>query len=317
MTKESRRRFAVVDWRFWTASCLVGFTAGLFAGMSESPVGTALVGGIFGLLGGGGIYGLLTRAWKDQGSSSSTSEREDPWEMLSPVALATSLFCIFAIVGVALGIGLREGWIVPQPENRTATLIPIAQDGKDLLPRQQLKLLILQSELASLGVPVEANNHFVRSFIETGKDDQREGFNEDKSLRDLKRKTQDLKETVDRAFEALSTKNVRKLPPDKLKDSAEIEDDDDAPLRLKSVGEINYGDVMNAYVFLEKARPFADEVKNYIEAASMPELSAILDLISRYREANMAQPSAGRLSPLVNRKKLWGSEPERKAGIKH
>src|SRR5205085_2251761 len=51
---------AVVPWVF----AALGFTAGLFTGMSESPVGATAVGALFGLLGGGGLLTLLGRAEK-------------------------------------------------------------------------------------------------------------------------------------------------------------------------------------------------------------------------------------------------------------
>jgi len=46
-------------WHASFAMILVGFTAGLFGGMSQSPVATALVAGIFGLIGAGGIVGII------------------------------------------------------------------------------------------------------------------------------------------------------------------------------------------------------------------------------------------------------------------
>lgn len=305
-----------IDWRFWSASCLLGFTAGLFAGMSESPVGTALVAGIFGLIGGGGMYSLLSKGSRQQQPSEDKSDSYEAQAMLQPAALATSLFCIFSMIGVATGIALRQGLIFPESSHTYSKLIPIADEGKHLLRRQQLKLLILQSELASLGVSNEANNHFVKSFIDTSQDYRREGFNEDRSLGDLKLATKDLSKAVRSALNALSTTDEKFDSTKKKEQSMAIEDDQEFQLRPKTVEEIRYGDVMRANAYLKVAVPAAAKVQNYIEDSSVPELSAMLDLISRFREANVEQSAVGRASPLVSSRKLWGAEPERKASIK-
>ncbi|MBC3872076.1 hypothetical protein [Undibacterium flavidum] len=317
MNKKTLTQVSQIDWRFWSASCILGFTAGLFAGMSESPVGLTLVAGIFGLIGGGGMYSLLSKGSPLKQSEEKPPGNNEVWMLLQSAALATSLFCIFSILGVSIGIALREGWILPKSSSHVSKLIPIAEEGGHLLRRQQLKLLILQTELVSLGVSNEENNHFVRSFISTGKNTRAEGFSENESLRHLKLEAKNLSIAVSKALEILSNSDENNSNAKINSKTSEIEDNEDVQRRIKSLNEIKYGDVIRAYEYLKVAAPAANKVHNFVEDSSVPELSAILDLISRYREARVDQPAYGRASPLVPPKKLFGSEPERKASIKN
>lgn len=282
----------------WMATGVIGFAAGLFAGMSESPVATALIGGVFGLIGGGGLYGLLSRSKVGDTREASSGSREIDWTVIRVTSKTASLLCICAIAGVILGVGFRDGWALPQPTKKeSSALLVIADKSRDLERRQQLKLLLLQAELKSLGVSNEENNHFVASFIADDDSTAAKGLAED-NLRSLKRSTADLAKALEGAVGGLTLPDLAKA---KKMESGEI-DEDSAPRRLMSVKEIRYADVARAYAFLRIAEELATKVETYVYHSSAPELSLVLDLISRYREASVDQPAAGRAGVLLPRR---------------
>jgi hypothetical protein len=263
-----------IGWQFVVASSLIGLTAGLFAGMSESPVATALVGGIFGLIGGGGVLSLLVESRKTQGAADPEKQSGDAEHRLRPAATAISFLCMFCILGAFTGIGFREGWLVKQPQKKdTAELINIAEAAKDLERPVQLKLVILQSELHSLGVSPKQNNQLVSSYIAPNEEEDPEGLTENKPLADLKASFSEAKSAVRVALEAIS-----ELPED---DS----DNDEENRNLKKQEKVEYADLKEAFDDLKKASRNLRKSNDILEALTAPELSIVLDIIAKYREA--------------------------------
>jgi len=152
-------------WHASFAMILVGFTAGLFGGMSQSPVATALVAGIFGLIGAGGIVGIILAGRRAQVDH--THETQRPGSRDLPLAsTAISLLCGFCIAGVFLGIGLREGWLIPQakPGSDADAKSEIMNSGLDL--QKQMELLVLGAQLRKLGLSEQNNYQFIQRFID-------------------------------------------------------------------------------------------------------------------------------------------------------
>jgi hypothetical protein len=289
---------------FLIASSLVGLTAGLFAGMSESPVATALVGGIFGLIGGGGIFGLLVQARKGNGEENKDETAGSSLHALGPPAAATSFLCVFCILGVFAGAGFREGWLLPQPSKDKASLLNIANAAKGLPRSLQLKLVILQSELASLGVSANQNNQFVSSYIAANGENNPKALMEDESLRGMKHHVRDAVIAIEHALSALSEEPEN---PD---------EDDDKHRKVKPVEKVTYGNVKEAFAYLKVASDLAHSTEDSILEATAPELSLVLDLISRYREAELNQPTGGRAGPLIRHPDFFKTDPKNRVSIK-
>lgn len=131
----------------------LGFTVGLFAGMSESPVGAALVGAMFGLLGSGGILSLVGKI----------DEKKVVGRAVA-VALCTTCFCLTVIGGVFLGIEIRNGDIpgVTEPAPPARELAELdAAALQDLSAERAADLLVLQRELERVGVTPRENDAVV------------------------------------------------------------------------------------------------------------------------------------------------------------
>jgi hypothetical protein len=296
-TKES------VGWRFLIASSLVGLTAGLFAGMSESPVATALIGGVFGLLGGGGILGLLVGGNKKEPAEAKATWQR-PIQDFQPAAVATSLLCVFCIVGVFLGIGFREGWLLPRFANvNSSELIEISDAAKGLGRPLQMKLVVLQSELDTLGISPRQNNQFVSSYIAAIRETDPNSLGEN-SIEGMQRDAAYGIKAIEHALATLS------------QDTENPDEDDASKLLLKPYQGLTYGNVKEAYEYLKKASELAHSTENHILGSITPELSQTLDLLSKYRKSNLYQPAGRYASALVKPKKYRDSDPNNQLFIK-
>src|SRR5262245_25203698 len=98
-----------IRWHVLAGLVSLGFTAGLFAGLSQSPVGTTLIAGLFGLLGGGGFLTLALKQWTGD-AAPKPSIPLDP-NMIRLAALSLTALCAASIAGAFLGMGIRQGWL--------------------------------------------------------------------------------------------------------------------------------------------------------------------------------------------------------------
>lgn len=292
------------------AALSVGFTAGIFAGMSESPVGTALIAGIFGLIGGGGIWGVLKAA--QHPPAPAKTEETTPtsvsidWENIRIACLGTTLLCVGMLAGAVAGIGLREGWLLPQSAARVGAaqdggaLLDIFSEGATLRRSQQLKLVVFQAELKRAGVGTKENNQFVRGFIKAASQLQEPKSVPERELAQLRLQSKNVQQALSQALDALSAQAPD--PPDNV-DESKIPR---APPALKSPADIRYQDVERAFFALDKGLPIAVSVEETLKASATPELELLIDLLASYRQADTYVPDLRQArSPLAPIGKKW------------
>lgn len=271
------------------ALAFVGVAIGLFAGMSESAVGAALVAGLFGLIGGGGIYTLFGQP----------KERLPSFERMHDLSLGVVALCVASILSAFVGIALRQG-LLPWPQaNSASAKAPLLEISRDLqvVPRgQYLKLLLLQLELENLGVPREENNRLVGALIansSSAKDFHSayvgdvlgyardvSAWNQGVLTESLSSLSAELRRSVSDASGKPRTQRVEELERT-LREA--IKAIDRATATSRGIGGS------------------AEKLETSVRAAVQPEVAVLLDLVARYRQAAVDSPEPRILTPAWRR----------------
>lgn len=253
---------------------VLGLTIGTFTGMSESPVGSTIVAALFGLLGGGGIFAFMGGLQKKPMARARLIDAS--WALL--------ILCSTCLVSVFLGISLREGTLFEKkPEAKGEQLVSLAVDSNDDVSRAMLmKLIILQTELESLGVPRSRNNETISSFLKASRRER--GLDPDRVgdmrgyVRDIAQYHDNLiSESFENMGEALTKerKRIEALP--RAQQAAEYSN-----LLDEVAGRIHRAEKTSRGIG-ESAR----KLRELFILSVQPDLEIMLEVVSRYKTAQL------------------------------
>jgi hypothetical protein len=249
-------------WYVWGTALFLGLTVGLFAGMSESPIATTLIAGIFGLLGGGGALGLALQSFWPK-----PDKKPDPLPVsvasIKGTAIALCALCGASIIGVFTGIAMRHGDL--DVFGNDDDLISIVRETSGMNADQQVQLVLLQTQLALLDLPASDNNALVRSL--SGQDAADRKSLSRNSVELIKVKIEDARSALAALTDAITIKEA-------------------ASTRSKLQSEISDEDLATAFEKLAVAEGVVSDIEKEIGEASLPQVSAIMERISKFLEAN-------------------------------
>lgn len=146
------------------ASAVLGFTIGLFAGMSETPVIGVLISGALGLI-SGTLVAWLRPSEKPQREGEAAPKLPLEWTQISAAVIP---LCLAAILGGLLGVELRSAPVRRMLwAERLVSMDPetLQKQGKSISSDKRVKLLLLQRSLDKFGVSIGDNNAVVNGFI--------------------------------------------------------------------------------------------------------------------------------------------------------
>lgn len=138
-----------------------GLSAGILAGLSESPVAGVVLTGVFGVVGGvaaNQFFNPVARS-EERGRHRLFMDLHSNVELQIVFFQAMTLACVFLVVGAFLGAGFRTGNIWPKTsKSDSPKLRSISTYYSDLGASEILRLQILQQKLDGIGVSIDENN---------------------------------------------------------------------------------------------------------------------------------------------------------------
>lgn len=146
---------------------VLGFTTGLYIGLSESPVVGGFVGGVLSLVTGGAVTFFTGK----------DDKRVLPVRHLKALSKCIILFCFLSLLGSFIGIGLREDFLglFQSAKQSPVELVRLDRSLKDISSDLGIKIGLLQQLLKQQGIDNAENNRIVQVFIDgaaLGKDVQ-------------------------------------------------------------------------------------------------------------------------------------------------
>ena len=146
---------------FFLCFGVLGFSTGVFVGLSESPVVGTLLTGVLSLFAGG----LLAVFALKKDSVSLTAEN------LNGLAISIICFCLLCLAGSVVGIWMRKA-VLPALFTKAEAKPPLADlkvVGKGVPHDKLVRLLMIQATLKNLGVGEAENNLVIEGLLDSMK----------------------------------------------------------------------------------------------------------------------------------------------------
>lgn len=141
---------------------VLGFTTGIYVGLSDSPVVGGFVGGVLSLITGGALTFLIG---KDNAPSLSAKH-------VTALSKCIIAYCILSLTGSCLGIVLREdifGFLKPA-KPASVELTRLSPDPGAIPRDVYVKIALLQQLLKQHRIDNTENNAIVQLFLDGAKD---------------------------------------------------------------------------------------------------------------------------------------------------